>query len=242
MGGREWGEGWVLRQRTRCKKPGKTDLLSRLTVEIRQSMSKHSTMLHMNLIPLTATKWRECGGSSIINSRSTCWLIVCSLLTEWVPALSGQAAGCPKHCIVVWWCWGGGIEQCCSNFDRWVLFLFHSTPAVFPRRLLSANTLPNWSSQRGSIICFSLRIHLFHLFGGRSQCLSKNCNWNRRLISSQISPGTAMLNRMLSYLMLFAKCSWSLTSSIIDMCFFVVVVVIIGFKCSWFHPGEVRAT
>lgn len=88
-------------QRTRCKKLGKTDLLSRLTVEIRQSMSQHSTMLHMNLIPLTATKWREYGGSSIINSRSTCWLIVCSLLTEWVPALSGQAAGYPQHCIAV---------------------------------------------------------------------------------------------------------------------------------------------
>lgn len=83
------------------KKLGKTDLLSRLTVEIRQSMSQHSTMLHMNLILLTATKWRECGGSSIINSRSTCWLIVCSLLTEWVPALSGQAAGYPQHCIAV---------------------------------------------------------------------------------------------------------------------------------------------
>lgn len=127
-GGEGGGEGGC----TWCKKLGKTDLLSRLTVEIRQSMSHHSTMLHMNLIPLTATKWRECGGSSIINSRSTCWLIVCSLLTEWVPALSSQ--GCwishrSKAGEIQWWGGeegGGGVEQCRFNFDRWALFFIHS--------------------------------------------------------------------------------------------------------------------
>lgn len=174
-------------------------------------MSLHSTMRRMNLIPLTATKWRECGGSSIINSRSTCWLIVCSLLTEWVPALSGLAAGYPEHCIAVkvQWGRGGGTEQCCSSFDHWVLFLIRSALCSISQTNPVSLYSPKLKlAARIDYLFFffpPLWIYFFYLFGWRSQCLSKNYNWNWRLISSQISPGIVMLNQMLSRLMLFAK-------------------------------------
>lgn len=76
------------RQPTKCKNLSKTNLLSRLTVEIRQSMSHTSSKACMNLIPCTGAKWWKPLGSSIIISRSTLKLIVQSLPAEQLLPLS----------------------------------------------------------------------------------------------------------------------------------------------------------